>query len=633
MDSEIKLNLLQEFPPPSFEEWLQVVQAGLKGADFDKVLKTKTTEGITLQPIYRQEDIEGIPFLGSQPGSSPFVRGNNPLRFLTEGWLIAQNHTDTDPKILNQKLLKELNQGLTAVNITLSNKISTEGVKIQNLADWETLLEGINLQAAPLFMQLGIEDREILITFVQYAVKHNIELKSLESAIGLDYIGELAEKGYLPCTLADAEQKLAEIVKWNVEKMPRNRIISIDTSIYEEAGASSVQELAFALATAIYYLRQLLNSGVTIEQVAPLLQVKLALGSNFFMEIAKVRALRLLWAEMIKSFGGEEDKQKVWIHGKTAKFNKTIYDIYVNVLRTTTESFAGVIGGVDSLEIGCFNELIAQPDEFSTRLARNQQIILKEEAHFDKVIDPAGGCYYIEWLTNELAKSAWQLMQEIEGKGGMLEYVTKGEIHQEVETVVRERIEAVNKRKNIFVGINMYANPEEKLPTLQRDDKPVSKEDKAFILKDGALPKHRAVEEIECLRRQIEASQSNKKIFLLNLGTLADYKARADFALNFFPVGGLEVIYPNGFNTVEEAVTAAEKSGASAFCICSTDENYVSLVPEICAKMKGKILILAGYPADKIEEYKQVGINCFIHLKADVVSTLRDLAKQMEVLK
>ncbi|MGB3938439.1 MAG: methylmalonyl-CoA mutase family protein, partial [Candidatus Cloacimonas acidaminovorans] len=246
MDSEIKLNLLQEFPPPSFEEWLQVVQAGLKGADFDKVLKTKTTEGITLQPIYRQEDIEGIPFLGSQPGSSPFVRGNNPLRFLTEGWLIAQNHTDTDLKILNQKLLKELNQGLTAVNITLGNKISTEGVKIQNLADWETLLEGINLQADPLFMQLGIEDREILITFVQYAVKQNIELKSLEAGIGLDYIGELAEKGYLPCTLADVEQKLAEIVKWNVEKMPRNRIISIDTSVYEEAGASSVQELAFA---------------------------------------------------------------------------------------------------------------------------------------------------------------------------------------------------------------------------------------------------------------------------------------------------------------------------------------------------------------------------------------------------
>ena len=141
MDSEIKLNLLQEFPPPSFEEWLQVVQAGLKGADFDKVLKTKTTEGITLQPIYRQEDIEGIPFLGSQPGSSPFVRGNNPLRFLTEGWLIAQNHTDTDLKILNQKLLKELNQGLTAVNITLGNKSSTEGVKIQNLADWETLFQ------------------------------------------------------------------------------------------------------------------------------------------------------------------------------------------------------------------------------------------------------------------------------------------------------------------------------------------------------------------------------------------------------------------------------------------------------------------------------------------------------------
>lgn len=632
MDSEIKLNLLQEFPPPSFEEWLQAVQAGLKGADFDKVLKTKTTEGITLQPIYRQEDIAGIPFTGSQPGSSPFVRGNNPLRFLTEGWLIAQNHTETDLKELNKILLKELNQGLTAVNITLSNFSSAEGVKIRNLADWETILDGIYLNSAPLFMQLGIEDIEILQTLEQYAAKHNIAIKSLEAGIGLDFIGELAEKGYLSCTLADAEEKLAEIIKWNVEKMPQNRILSIDTSCYEAAGASSVQELALALATAIYYLRQLLNSGWTIEQVAPLFQVKLTLGSNFFMEIAKVRALRLLWAEMINAFGGGEETQKVWIHGKTAKFNKTLYDIYVNVLRTATEGFAAVIGGVDSLEIGCFNELIAQPDEFSHRLARNQQIILKEEAHFDKVLDPAGGCYYIEWLTKELANKAWKLMQEIEARGGMLQCLIKGEIHNSIELIVRERIEAVNKRKNIFVGINMYANPEEKMPTPQKADKLAAKEDKAFTLKDGALPKHRAVEEMENLRMQMEASQTNKKVFLLNMGTLAEYKARADFALNFFPVGGLEVIYPDGFNTVEEAVTAAEKSGAAAFCICSTDENYISLVPEICSRMKDKILILAGYPTDKIEDYKQAGINYFIHLKADVTATLRDLAKHMGVI-
>jgi len=273
-----------------------------------------------------------------------------------------------------------------------------------------------------------------------------------------------------------------------------------------------------------------------------------------------------------------------------------------------------------------------QPDEFSNRLARNQQIILKEEAHFDKVLDPAGGCYYVEWLTNELAKKAWKLMQEIEGRDGMLQCLIKGEIHNSIEPIAREELEAVNKRKNIFVGINMFANPEEKLPTPKKDDKPAAKEDKAFVLKEGALPKHRAVEEIENLRMQIEASQTNKKVFLLNMGTLAEYKARADFALNFFPVGGLEVIYPDGFKTVEAAVTAAAKSGANAFCICSTDENYVSLVPEICSRMKDKILILAGYPTDKIEDYKQAGINYFIHLKADVTATLRDLAKQMGVI-
>lgn len=630
MDNDNKLNLLKEFPPPTYEEWLQVVNEGLKGADFEKVMKTQTPEGITLQPIYRKEDVAKLPFMESMPGKSPYVRGNNPIRFLTEGWLIAQNHTDSDLNTLNQKILKELNQGLTAVNITLANNTSPEGVKVQTLNDWETLLAKIDIKAAPLFMQLGLEDTEILKTLKQYTDKYNIELKTLQSGIGIDFIGELADRAYLPFSLEETWQKLEETVRWNIENASANRIISIDASIYESAGASIVQELSFALSTAICYIKHLQDAGFTIEELAPLFQVKLSLGSNFFMEIAKIRTFRLLWSEMIKAYGGEDEYQKVWIHGKTAKFNKSIYDIYVNVLRTTTEGFAGVIGGVDSLEIGRFNELIAPADELSVRLARNQQIILKEEAHFDKVIDPAGGCYYIEWLTNELANKSWALMQEIEAKGGMLEALINSDIHNYIESVAKQRIEAVNRRKSVFIGVNMYANPLENMVSALPHSNSTCDE---FTTTIKPLPKRRAVEDVENLRMQIEASNANKKIFLLNMGTLAEYKARADFALNFFQVASFEVIYPNGFANIDEAIKEAEKSGAKAFCICSTDDNYLNLVPEICSKLKGKIISLAGYPTDKIEDYKKAGINSFIHIKADIVTTLRELAKQMEVIK
>lgn len=626
MDSDSKLNLKASFPPPSYEEWLAAVKESLKGADFDKVMKTKTEEGIVLQPIYRKEDITGLSFTDSVPGSTPFLRGNDPQKFLAEGWLIAQSHTGTDPEKLNEQILKELNLGLSAVNISLE-----DGLELNSPEKLEKLLMGIDLKAAPLFMQLGIGETDILQFFAEYAAKQGFETQHLETGLGIDITGEFARKGYLEYSLEETWQRMLDAVKANLENTPRNRVISIDGTVYEAAGASAVQELAFVLSTAIGYIQGLQYSGFEIGQLAPMFQVKLSLGSNFFMGIAKIRAFRLLWAEMMKAFGAEEVSRKVWIHGKTAKFNKSIYDGYVNVLRTSTEGFSGVIGGVDSLEIDCFDALVAESDELSRRMARNQQVILKEEAHFAKVVDPAGGCYYIENLTNELCSKAWALMQEIEGAGGMVRCLRAGRIHDYIEAVASNRIDAVNKRKSVFVGVNMFANPMDQAPQIC-DGKTETAEPKAAILEKGALLQRRAMEEVENLRLQIEASKANKQIFLLNMGSVAEFKARADFASGFFQVAGFEVIYPNGFADVEEAISAAEASGAKAFCICSTDDNYVNLVPELGSKLKGNTLILAGYPTEKIEDYKAAGISCFIHLRADVVTTLKDLALQMEVI-
>lgn len=626
MELKKDLNLRQEFPLPSFEEWKAAVVETLKGADFDKAMKTRTDEGITLEPIYRKEDITELPFLRNIPGTSPYLRGSDPHRFLAEGWLNAQSHSEADTTKLNAEILSELQLGLTAVNLRLEHNDGGSGVKIASIQDLRAILKGVDLQAAPLFMQLDVCESEILAWFEQYARETGINLAGLEAGIGLDPTGEFARKGYLEYSLDELWQKVLDCVHWGIAKAPRNRLLSVDATVYGAAGASSVQELGFALSTAIGYIQGLQQSGPQIDAIAPLFQVKLSLGSNFFMEIAKIRAFRLLWAEMIQAFGGNKKSQKIWIHGQTSTFNKTLYDAYVNVLRASTEGFAGVIGGVDSLEIGCFDALIAPESDFSRRIARNQQIILKEEAHFGKVIDPAGGCYYIERLTSELAGKAWSLMQELEAAGGMIRSLRAGKVHELVAAVARNRIDAVHKRKSIFVGVNMYANPDEKssVPPAEIQSQRVTK---AVELDAGALPKLRVVQELEQLRGKIEAGGKNTKILLLNMGELAEYKARADFSLGFFQAGGFEVLNPSGFTSAQEAAQAARESDAAAFCICSTDENYTKLVPEICALLSGKTLILAGYPADMAEAYKQAGIKLFIHLRADLHATLRELAQ------
>lgn len=623
MDS--KLNLRSLFEVPTLEEWKELVQDSLKGGDFDKIMHTKTYEGIVLKPIYTKEDVEGLGFAKSMPGAAPFVRGNDPEGFLAEGWLVAQKQTEKDLKKLNAILIEELNRGLNMINL---GRLSPTGIKLTSAKDFAKALEGIELKAAPLFAQIDADNEDVFAYLEEYLHLTGQSPRELKGCLGFDPIGDLALKGYTELSWEERMEKLYDAVILRADRAPQFRAIIIDGTVYEAAGASSVQELAFALATAGYYIKALLATGMQIDTIAPLFAVKLSLGSNFFMEIAKVRAFRLLFSEMIKAFGGNEELAKIWIHGKTASFNKSTYDLYVNMLRTSTESFSAVIGGVDSLEVQPFDNLVKEDNAFARRIARNQQLILKEEAHFDKVLDPAGGCYYIESLTAQLAELSWKLMQELEAKGGIFIALKEGYIHQLIEEVAKARKDSVHKRRDVFVGVNMYANPsDEYLPLLKQGEyKP---KDIALSLEKGALPRRRVVEDVEALRAKLV--KKAPKIMLLNMGTVAEYKARADFSLGFFQMAGFEVDGTMAFASVEEAVQAAKDSDADAFCICSTDGNYEELVAPLCAGLSPKMMILAGYPLDKIEEYKAAGIDHFIHIRANAYETLKAIADELEV--
>jgi len=624
------VNLPKDFPPPQWDEWKKTVVDSLKGVDYDKALKTRTYEGITLEPIYRREDIKDLNFIKSEPGQAPYVRGNDPRKYIAEGWKVAQAQTNPDLKVLNAILKDELMRGLAMVNLKLKHADCPTGIELRSVKDLRVALEGIDLKAAPLFIQVDSQDEDIFALLLEYMEEQKLNVRDLEGFIGYDVTGEFARKGYFDIPLEEVWKKIMDVVIQRASRAPKMRAFIIDGTVYEGAGASSTQELAFVLSTAIGYIQGLQLSGMDIDTIAPLMAVKLSLGSNFFMEIAKIRAFRLLWAEMIKAFGGSDESQKIWIHGKTASFNKSTYDLYVNMLRTTTETFSGVIGGVDSLETDPFDSLVKEDNAFARRIARNQQLILAEESHFTKVIDPAGGCYYIESLTAQMAQSSWAKMQEVEKEGGMIRSLRAGKIHELIDTTAHARIDAVHKRRDVFVGVNMFANPTDEalteipVPTVDIKSKPV-------WLEKGPLPRLRAVKQVEELRAQI--SQNAPKIMFLNIGTVAEYKARADFSSGFFQMAGYQVMGDMAFNTVQEAIMAAKDSGADAFCICSTDAKYEEIVAPLCKDLNPSILILAGYPADKVEEYKALGIDVFIHIRANAYDTLKDLARKLEVIQ
>lgn len=693
------------FAHHTWEEWKQAVEETLKGVPFDKAMFTKTYEGIALKPIYRKADIEKLPHLNSLPGQPPYVRGNRAEGYLLEGWKIAQEQNESDPTEANKVLLDELNRGLNAVNLkpdkaTLAGKnlsidnCSDYGISLSTLNDLCTVLKGVDLKAVPIIIKAETVALPMLAMLNAHLKKNDITLSEVEGSVGFDPLAVLVKAGKLLTDIDTAIKQMYQMTYWADIKANKIRTILLDSTVYADSGANAIHDLGLALATANEYIKALMDKGLSIEQIAPHCQLNLSLGSNFFMEIAKVRAARLLWSELMKAYGASVENQKIWIHGITSAFNKTTYDPYANILRTTTEGFAGVIGGLDSLEITPFDEFIRPDEEFSRRIARNQQIILQEEAHFDKVTDPAGGCYYIETLTAQLSEKVWNLMQQIESRGGMYKALTEGWIQAEVLKTADEKISNLNKRKDVYIGVNMYANPLE--PPLQQPSEKCACKNKDKIeaiqtmikternglqaslhyIKDNPenefmvdmitdawlhdstieeicdslsskkksikvqpLPLIRATQKLEELRKSVTDWQQKNEtvlsVFLANMGPIVQHKARADFVSGFLQVGGIYVAGSNGFATVEEAADAALFSKAQAVCICSTDDTYPEIVPQLVSKIRAKnpemIFMLAGYPQEMIDTYKSQGIDIFIHIRANAFDTLNDLANRMGV--
>jgi len=411
--------------------------------------------------------------------------------------------------------------------------------------------------------------------------------------------------------------------------------IAVNTRLYHNAGANAVQELAFAMATAVEYLRQNEARGVSVEQSASKLTFGFSMGADFFMAIAKLRAARLLWSRIVAASGGGEAAQKLRVHASTSLWNKSKLDPYVNMLRNTTEAFAAVAGGCESLFVGPFDEVVRKPDEFSERIARNTQVILSKECHFDHVVDPAGGSYYVETLTAQVAEAAWAVFQQIEKQGGMLKALQAGVPQAQIKAVAAKKAEAIAQRRLSIVGTNVYANATEKpLEGADANWTPCGCGLGESMHPVETLSVKRGAEPFEQLRAAVGASDK-KKVFLANMGPLRQHKARADFSTGFFQAGGFEVLENRGFQTVDEAAAAFAGSGALVTVICSTDDTYPEVVPALTQKLKAVnpkgLLVLAGFPKEHVEAFKAAGVDEFIHIRANCHDVLRGIATKLGI--
>ena len=616
--ADINEKLFSDFPPVSTEQWMERITADLKGADFEKKLVWKTNEGFKVKPFYRMEDLEGLKTTDALPGEFPYLRGNKKDN---NEWLVRQDIDVTDVKAANAKALDILNKGIDSLGFHLR-------AKELDATYLEALLEGICAECVELNFSICqghvVELANLLVAYFQ---KKGYDLEKLQGSINYDPMGKMLSKGKDKGNLVETSKALIAATA----ALPRYRVLNVGALTLNNAGSYIYQELGYALAWGNEYMSQLTEAGIPAATVAKKIKFNFGISSNYFLEIAKFRAGRMLWANIVASYLGENDCKcaaKMKVHAETSSFNLTLFDSYVNLLRTQTEAMSAALAGVDSMTVVPFDKAYETPNDFSERLARNQQLLLKEESHFDKVVDPAAGSYYIENLTVSIAKQAWDLFLAVEDEGGFLAAVRAGKIQEAVNASNVARHAAVAKRKEILLGTNQYPNFNE----LADGKQPLEAvcccgggEHAHTCEKDvPTLTFDRAASEFETLRLQTEASGKRPKAFMLTIGNLAMRQARAQFSCNFLACAGYEVIDNLGFATVEEGIEAAMAAKADIVVLCSSDDEYAEYAVPAFKALNGRAMfIVAGAPAC-MDDLKAAGIENFIHVRVNVLETLKE---------
>ncbi len=611
--SRLKEMKNNSFPKVTMEEWVEQAEKALKGKPVSK-LNTATYEGIIRKPVYTEND----------------KNDQAPKQLIDQAnWAVSQQlYASTSFEELNAQMKMELESGLQFIHFATYPSTEPNALIINDQTALKELFSDISMNDIALQVHAGASAT----TFINALIDSGMETKNLQGIIGADPVGELAATGRLSQPLEQYYDEMKSNIEWKENNAPHLKTIWVQSNAYHNGGANAVHELAAVMATAVEYLQQLMNRGLTIGEASQEIAFTFPVGSDFFMELSKLRAARVLWTNIVEAFGGDEKAQKMTVHATTSMFTKSNLDPYVNMLRSTTEAFSAAIGGADSINVESFQQ---GNDAFSRRIARNTHYILKEESFLDKVVDPAAGSYYVENLTNQLADEAWKLFQELDKLGGIVEALRINFLQERITEVKEKRLKDVQSRKKVLVGTNMFANLQEELKW-QISTQPIEKNEHAPV-KVQAISSLRLSEAFESLRYQAKVYQEKQgtppKVTLINLGSLATHKARTDFASGFFQVGGLQPVLSPSFEDAKEIVEWVSEQNINGYvCICGSDDTYEEFLNAAVVAVNSpnrKVLVAGLLEAGRHKELQEIGVSDFIHIRSNCYEQLVKIHQEM----
>ncbi|MCA1054755.1 methylmalonyl-CoA mutase family protein [Rossellomorea aquimaris] len=585
----------QTFNPASLQEWQEAAEKALKGRSVE-TLHTKTYEGIELKPLFTEED---LPAINRVDAYIPDI--NHKISSLNE-WRIAQTIKGETWEELSRSTQMAVSRGQNCLSFSIKGMEFGEG--------FETFVKRFKGEALPFF---NIEkNNETLLDHMSSLATCDENPNEWKGVIGYD---PLSESGF-----QQGEYQLddwAETVTVATSALPEIKTIVINTTPYHGRGANAVQELSYALSTGVHYIETFQQKGWSPVEIAKKMHVHFSVGSHFFMEVAKIRAFKKLWKDILSSYGIDKDvcDDCISLSAETSQFNKSCLDEHVNLLRTGGEAFSAVLAGVNYLIVHPFDGIKGETTPLSERIARNIQLILGEEAHLNKVFDPAGGSYYVEWLTEEVGRKAWEEFQHIDREGGILDSLRKGKVEESVSKVLKARVSDLSTRSQSMIGTNIYANPEDLLTGVE------------------TLNQDRLSLPFEKLRRRAEELvKSDRKPVagIIGLGELKSHKARADFVGGFLSTGGIHSHLSDGCFTKEDILMFIEETNYPYYVVCGQDEEYDAWLPviiETAANFQSKIKVdVAGkFNAERMNEWTQLGLNGSIYYKQNMLDKLNDL--------
>lgn len=661
MTTEAEPTLAGVFPPATEEQWLALVDKVLKGAPLSR-LESTTPGGLLVEPLYTRATAPGAVNQAGQPGSAPFTRGADAAPRPGGAWGIRTRLTNPAPTDANRVALRELERGSTELLVRFDSAFragvtptdpafadlaGVDGVLVTSTDDLAAVLDGVLLDLAPVHLQAGSRFSRAADLLIAVWERSGVDPASALGGIGADPIGELAATGRLSQGIDSALAEVGSLAGRLVKSHPQVRAVTVDTTPYVESGATETEELALMLSTGATYLRAMSAAGLDIDAACSQIEVTLSVDADVFLGIAKLRAARRLWAAMTSSCGASEPAQALQLHVRTADRMMTRRDPWVNLLRVTAASFAAGLGGAASVTSSPFDAELGEPEELGRRMARNTQLLLQEESNLGRVVDPMGGSWYIETLTEQIADAAWGGFRDLESGGGLPATLLDGTVAGYMESARAARLLRVATRKDAITGVSEFPDIHETpvlrtAPDLRTIRSRAASTTEADSHRGGSsptecdpLPRVRWSQEFEALRdgsdAYIAATGTRPKVFLVNLGPVAVHTARATFAKNFFEAGGIEALTSErgatvGFDDPADAVADVLAAGAHLVCICSSDAVYAEHSVEFASALHAAGLspvYLAGNPGDRRDAEMAAGVSEFVHVGTNVLEVLQ----------